>query len=175
MHVDSCASVFPTALGWFAIRTRRQALCRITVGHSSRTKAASAIGASAITCDADHGRLVDRFQQYADGQRVDFEDVEFLLEATTPFRRRVLMACRQIPYGSTWTYGELAACAGSAQAARAVGSAMATNRLPILIPCHRVIAARGKIGGYSAPNGIRLKQRLLRLEGIHLPGSGRAL
>ncbi|MGH6808763.1 MAG: methylated-DNA--[protein]-cysteine S-methyltransferase, partial [Ensifer adhaerens] len=71
-------------------------------------------------------------------------------------------------YGETVAYGELAVMAGRPGAARAVGSAMATCPVPILIPCHRVLAAGGKVGGFSAPGGSTSKIRMLELEGVHL-------
>ncbi|GIS60136.1 MAG: hypothetical protein CM1200mP2_23610 [Planctomycetaceae bacterium] len=71
---------------------------------------------------------------------------------------------RQVGYGQTTSYGEVARKIGRPGAARAVGTAMANNTVPILIPCHRVIAASGRLGGFSAPRGTRLKQRLLDLE-----------
>lgn len=83
------------------------------------------------------------------------------------FRGRVLRACARIPAGQVMTYGELAAKAGSPGAARAVGTAMATNPVPVIIPCHRVVRADGALGAYSA-GGTRAKARMLRAEGIAL-------
>lgn len=81
-----------------------------------------------------------------------------------PFHRKVLEQCAQIPAGQTLTYSELAARAGSRRAARAVGSAMARNRWPLIIPCHRVVGADGRLTGYSGTGGIETKRRLLDLE-----------
>ncbi len=81
-----------------------------------------------------------------------------------PFHRRVLEHCAQIPSGQTLTYGELAARAGSNRAARAVGSAMARNRWPLIIPCHRVVGSDGRLTGYSGAGGIETKRCLLSLE-----------
>ncbi len=80
------------------------------------------------------------------------------------FRRRVLEACRKIPFGATATYADLARAAGSPGAARAVGSTMATNPLPLIVPCHRVLRSDGSLGGFSSPQGPSQKTRLLRLE-----------
>lgn len=102
-------------------------------------------------------------QRFFEGWAVDF-DVSIDLSEATPFRRRVLMACRQVPYGTTATYGELARAAGRAQAGRAVGSAMACNPLPLVIPCHRILRSDGRIGGFSSPLGVDQKQRMLELE-----------
>lgn len=86
------------------------------------------------------------------------------LSAVPDFRRKVLEACRRIPFGATASYADLARAAGSPGAARAVGSAMARNPLPLIIPCHRVLASDGTIGGFSSPDGIQQKERLLLLE-----------
>lgn len=108
--------------------------------------------------------LRTRLQCYAEGSESDFDDCDVLVGPITPFQERVLAETRKIAYGQTITYGQLAARAGRPRAARAVGNVMAANTVPILIPCHRVVAAGGKWGGYSAPQGVRLKRRLLHLE-----------
>ena len=79
------------------------------------------------------------------------------------FARQILGACAQIGYGQTVSYSELARRAGKEGAARAVGQALAANRVPLLVPCHRVVRADGSLGGFSG--GLELKRRLLRLEG----------
>jgi methylated-DNA-[protein]-cysteine S-methyltransferase len=108
--------------------------------------------------------LRSRLQQFAVGEPVEFDDVSTEDSFRTGFQRRVVAATRCIRYGNTLTYGELASRAGSPHAARAVGQVMSSNPLPIIIPCHRVIAANGRPGGFSAPAGVRLKQRMLDLE-----------
>jgi O-6-methylguanine DNA methyltransferase len=102
-------------------------------------------------------------QAYFEGQRATFE-VRLDLEGLSEFRRRVLRACRRIPRGRTATYADLARAAGSPQAARAVGSTMANNPLPLIVPCHRVVRSDGSLGEFSSPEGPRLKRRLLQLE-----------
>ena len=82
----------------------------------------------------------------------------------TDFQQSVLRACYDIPAGSTLTYGRLAAVVGSPKAARAVGAAMARNRWPIVIPCHRVVGATGSLTGYSGNGGLTTKRKLLDLE-----------
>jgi methylated-DNA-[protein]-cysteine S-methyltransferase len=86
----------------------------------------------------------------------------------TVFRRQVYGATMAIPYGEVRGYGELALICGHPGAARAVGQFMATNRLPVIIPCHRVVAASGALTGYSAPGGLAFKADLLQLEGVAL-------
>jgi methylated-DNA-[protein]-cysteine S-methyltransferase len=82
----------------------------------------------------------------------------------SPFGRRVLQATAQIPFGSTATYGQVAARAGNAKASRAAGRALGANAIPIVVPCHRVIGTSGKLTGYTG--GLHRKEALLRLEGI---------
>ena len=81
-----------------------------------------------------------------------------------PFQAAVLNACRRVKHGKTITYGQLAKEIGKSNAARAVGNALARNPLPLIIPCHRVLAANNKLGGFSAPGGKNLKARLLKHE-----------
>ncbi|RLT12648.1 MAG: MGMT family protein, partial [Planctomycetota bacterium] len=100
----------------------------------------------------------------AAGKRVSFDNILVRIEHRTVFQRKVILATRAIGFGETVSYGELAARAGSPNAARAVGTVMANNEVPIIIPCHRVLASGGRIGGFSAPQGIDLKRRLLELE-----------
>jgi len=88
------------------------------------------------------------------------------LSGLSPFHRRVLQAARRIPYGRTATYSDLARRVGRPLAARAVGQAMARNPVPLVIPCHRVVASGGGLGGYGG--GLDLKRRLLALEGARL-------
>lgn len=108
--------------------------------------------------------LAARLQAFMQGQVDDFRDVELEPSVTTDFQRAVIQAVRQIPYGETASYAEVARRAGSPKAARGVGGVMAANRLPILIPCHRVVASGGGIGGFSAPTGVDLKRWLLERE-----------
>ena len=108
--------------------------------------------------------VVDRLQRYASGEAVNLADVPTCESDRTPFQQRVLQALKRVGYGQTLTYAELAAAAGSPRAARAVGTVMASNRVPLIIPCHRVVAAAGRLGGFSAPRGVELKRYLLRME-----------
>jgi len=109
---------------------------------------------------------------YLDGREVDFSTFPLNLSHYTPFQQKVLTVARAIPRGVTISYEELAIRAGFPGAARVVGSVMRKNRLPIIIPCHRVISKSGKIGGYSGMQKgpmIELKKKLLNLEGCNIP------
>ncbi len=104
--------------------------------------------------------------EYLDGKRQAF-DLPFALSGT-PFQLSIWNAARLVPYGETITYGELARLSGSPRAARAVGNALGANPLPLIVPCHRIVAAGG-IGGFSF--GVDIKRSLLRLEGIIISNS----
>lgn len=104
----------------------------------------------------------DQLQAYLDGEQVDFLSLP-LRPHGTAYQRRVWEGLRSIPRGRTLTYGELARSVGGS--ARSVGQANSLNPLPILIPCHRVLAAGGP-GGYSGDGGLATKRHLLRLEGV---------
>jgi methylated-DNA-[protein]-cysteine S-methyltransferase len=110
--------------------------------------------------------LGEKMKAYFRGEQVDFGDVELDLEWATPFQRAVADALRSVPYGEVVTYGELAALAGHPNAQRAVGTFCAHNRFPLVLPCHRVVAAGG-LGSYGSL-GLEYKQRLLELEGAAL-------
>ncbi len=108
--------------------------------------------------------LGDTVKAFFAGQPIGF-DVELDLSETTAFEASVIAAARRIPYGETVSYSELARSAGSPRAARAVGTVMAGNRFPLIVPCHRVVRSDGTLGGFSAPDGVDMKRRLLALEG----------
>lgn len=100
-------------------------------------------------------------------ERIDFLDLD--LDHVPAFDRRVYAVTLAIAPGETRTYGEVARAIGEPGAARAVGRALGANPIPIIVPCHRVLAAGGGIGGFSAPGGIATKRRLLAIESAHAP------
>ena len=151
------------AIGWSG-----ESFTSFSLGHPSAAAAQVSLGDVPIATNdppAYVQQLADRIQAYASGARDDFRDVTLDLSHLTEFQRRIVEQCRRIRPGATLSYGELAAKAGKPGAARAVGNTMARNRFPIVVPCHRVVAAGGALGGFSAPSGISLKERLLVLEG----------
>jgi methylated-DNA-[protein]-cysteine S-methyltransferase len=167
MQEPDSIHVFSTGLGWMAIRGRADRLVALAFQHASASDAAADVTArlAAPARRAPWGEaLAERLQRYATGEIVDFDDLPLTISATSLFQRRVLELCRQIPYGETRTYGQLAAAAGSPGAARAVGNCMAGNLLPLVIPCHRVVPSGGKLGSFSAPGGVQTKRRLLEME-----------
>ncbi len=166
-----------TALGALAIAVARERLAGVTFAHGSQAQAIARLermlGASAGArggtghTPADERLavdVIDRLVRFLEGEPVHLRDIPLALDHLSPFQQRVAAACQAIPYGATRTYGAVAAAAGSAGAARAVGQVMAGNRHPLVVPCHRVVAAGGKLGGFSAPQGLALKRRLLALE-----------
>jgi methylated-DNA-[protein]-cysteine S-methyltransferase len=112
--------------------------------------------------------LAHRITAALEGEPDEFTDIQIDLDHLTPFSRRVATFCRRIPWGETCTYAHLAVSAGRPGAARAVGRVMSRNRTPILVPCHRVIGSSGQLVGFSAPQGINLKRRMLAMESAAL-------
>jgi methylated-DNA-[protein]-cysteine S-methyltransferase len=117
---------------------------------------------SADEDDAGHP-LTQRLIAFFRGVDVCFDDVPLDFEDEAPFHQALAATLRQVPRGEVVTYGELAALAGRPRAARAAGTFCAQNRLPVFVPCHRVVAAGG-LGGYGSL-GLEYKRRLLALEG----------
>lgn len=111
---------------------------------------------------------IQEISEYFQGQRQHFT-LPVDLSGMTPFQRRVLDVALSIPAGDVWTYGEVARRIGNPKASRAVGRALGSNPVPIVVPCHRVIASDGSLTGYSAGGGIASKKWLLQMEGA-LPG-----
>lgn len=114
-------------------------------------------------------RLVEKVQRHLEGKLQDFAEVPLDWSIVSEFQQAIYRQTLAIKPGDRKTYGELARLVGlDAKSARAVGVAMATNPWPLIVPCHRVVAASGKMTGYSAPGGIRTKTRLLVIEGAEL-------
>ena len=104
------------------------------------------------------------------GDRRDLSAIALDFDGVPDFPRRVYELARSIPPGETLTYGEIARRLGDPRRAREVGQALARNPFPIVVPCHRVLAAQGRSGGFSAPGGVSTKLRLLEIEGARAPG-----
>jgi methylated-DNA-[protein]-cysteine S-methyltransferase len=110
-------------------------------------------------------RLAGMIGDYARGEPVDFSQIAVDFGEVDPLRQTIYAVLRRLRHGETLTYGQLAERAGIPGQAQTVGQAMGRNPVPLVVPCHRVLAAGGKIGGFSAPGGIATKQAMLRLEG----------
>jgi len=113
-------------------------------------------------------QVIDRIVALLRGKASDLSTVRLDMDEVPVFHRRVYEAARAIPQGMTLSYGEIATRVGAPGAARAVGQALGRNPFPIVVPCHRVLAAGGKIGGFSAQGGIATKRRMLAIEGAQL-------
>jgi methylated-DNA-[protein]-cysteine S-methyltransferase len=176
---DVVAVAFETELGWMALAQCSEVVAGVVFGYASKRPAMESLqrslkhGATAMPVVDFLGieeqpksidDVCERLKAYAAGEEVDFSDVAIDDRHLTDFGRRIFKACRQIPRGGTRSYGQLAAVCGSPGAARAVGQVMARNRYPLIVPCHRVLAAGGLLGGFSAPQGLAMKRRLLELE-----------
>ena len=116
----------------------------------------------------DIEQAIERIRALLSGSPVDLASVPLDMSAVGPFERRVYDVARTIPPGQTLTYGQIAARLGDPLLARDVGQALGRNPFPILVPCHRVLAAGGKLGGFTAPGGVATKQRLLAIEQAHV-------
>jgi methylated-DNA-[protein]-cysteine S-methyltransferase len=112
-------------------------------------------------------QLIADIRRYFEGEQIDFSGVPVDLGTQEPFFSQVYAEVRKLGWGETTTYGAVAkTLGGEPQAARAVGQAMASNPVPLIVPCHRVLAAGGKIGGFSAPGGSNAKTVMLEIEGV---------
>ena len=171
--------LFDTALGACGIAWTDRGVTRLQL--PERTPAATERRLRARSADSGTGvppapvrEVIAMLERYFAGERVDFSPVALDLTGVGAFHRKIYDALRSLGWGQTASYGDLARQAGSPGAARAVGQAMGHNPLPIIVPCHRVLASGRKIGGFSAYGGALTKQRLLALEGVHL-GAGTPL
>jgi len=166
--------LFETALGWCGIAwcesDGRPAVTALALPEAVRTmterRVAKRSGAhQPRTPPPEIAQTVERLCRHMGGEVQDFRDIAIDLEGVDPFARQVYAAAREIPAGETRTYGEIAKALNHSDAAPAVGQALAKNRIPLIIPCHRVLAAGGKAGGFSAYGGLATKAKLLAIEG----------
>lgn len=159
-------SVFATDLGWMGAVGRNEKVIATYVGFPSQKSVTSAVRQLARNFEMKDWdpSLRKKMEAYSKGNVVDFSDVEIDIDVKTGFRLKVILETRCLAYGETVSYGELATRVGHPRAYRAVGTVMSSNRFPLIIPCHRVLAAGGKLGGYSSPSGTNLKLKLLELE-----------
>lgn len=155
-----------TALGWLAVLSDGKQIHKLKMGYAESAdllRDCQKWQAPVVQPNPAERRWVSVLKKYATGHTVDLQDLPLVMPHGTDFQDSVRRACRQIPAGKVLTYGQVAQKAGYPQAARAVGSVMSRNELPLLIPCHRVVGTQG-LGGFSAPSGLTLKRQLLALE-----------
>ena len=108
---------------------------------------------------------ISDIRRLLDGQKQDLSAIALDMDGVPDFEQRVYAETRSIPPGETLTYGDIATRLGDVALSRAVGQALGRNPFPIIVPCHRVLAAGGKSGGFSAPGGVETKRRMLEIEG----------
>ena len=167
---------FPTSLGWISIAANDHGIIRASLPEPTLEGALKILDdiPTYASFQADTGpntsslltQAKELLTRYCNGEDVGLDDIPIDDTAWTLYTQRARAACRTIPRGETRTYAWLAQQAsGKSNSARAAGRAMATNPIPIIIPCHRVIATNGKLQGFGGTIGLPLKQRLLQMEG----------
>jgi methylated-DNA-[protein]-cysteine S-methyltransferase len=159
------------AIAWSEGENSSAAVTFLQLPEATTKRTEARIARHAGTCAASApprqiAAVIQRVSRHLQGDVQDFRDVAVDLDGAGPFARQVYEAARLIPAGQTTTYGELARAVSRPAAARAVGQALGRNPVALIIPCHRVLAAGGRPGGFSAHGGLTTKARLLALEGI---------
>jgi methylated-DNA-[protein]-cysteine S-methyltransferase len=167
--------IFETQLGFIGLAWSSAGLTRLCLPQSSREAVERRLlrlddiaGPDSETPPQWVADLIAAIRAYAQGETVDFSDVPVDLAGVDDFRLAIYDAARKLAFGETVTYGELASRAGHTGLARETGAALGANPVPLVIPCHRILAAGGKIGGFSAPGGSATKEKMLGLEGVRV-------
>jgi len=160
-------TVFPTAWGPVGAVATSNGLCRIELPHYQLDQLVDLITwehPGVVRDEQPFEQFISLVRDYFNAKEVDFGEAVCELPSERTFSGKVLRACRAIGYGQTCSYGDLGARIGSRDSARAVATVMSKNPLPLVLPCHRVVYTDGRPGGFSAPGGVELKQRMLDLE-----------
>jgi methylated-DNA-[protein]-cysteine S-methyltransferase len=172
--------VFDTAIGPCGVAWSDRGLVGVQLPEKDRAATELRLAAKAQSTGAAEpppsvAAVIADITRYLAGEQVDFSAVAVDLAALDPFRQKLYATMRSLAWGRTTTYGDLAKQLGATdwEGARNVGEAMGRNPVPVVIPCHRVLAAGGKLGGFSAHGGAKTKAKLLALEGVHLDGGPR--
>lgn len=160
-------AVWPTAWGPIGAVASPRGLRRVVLPHYQFDDLVDLLAwehPGAIRSEAPFDELIQLSREYFNAKPVSFDHLACELPKASTFAGKVFRACRAIPFGQTRGYGDLARRIGREDAARAVAAALGKNPIPIVIPCHRVTYADGRLGGFSAPGGPDLKKRMLALE-----------
>lgn len=162
--------LFDTAIGQCALTWRGEWLTGVFLPTLSEDAMQRAIerrapGATATSPAPFVTRAIDRIIRLCDGAAVTFDETPLDRGSIEPLSNRIYDILLRVPFGKTTTYGAIAEELGDKNLSRAVGAAMGANPFPIIIPCHRVTGAGGRLGGFSAPGGASAKRRLLEIEG----------
>ena len=164
--------IFKTADGFFGLLADNKGLLHSTlpVPDYSTARKYLLVGmfGDATKDEGIYPKLQKSIKAYYKGCYAELKKVRFVLnwEELTDFSKKVLNVCKNIPLGQILTYSQLAKKAGFSKAARAAGSVLAKNPLPLLIPCHRVVRSDGKIGNFSAAGGSKTKKKMIEFEKI---------
>jgi methylated-DNA-[protein]-cysteine S-methyltransferase len=166
--VDAGYDVVESPVGPLFVAASERGLLRISFDPApddQLERLAAVVGPRVLRAPRRVDPIRRELDEYFDGHRRAF-DLTIDLRGVTPFSERVLGELARVPFGETATYAQLAARAGNAKAARAVGTIMNRNPVPIVLPCHRIVGANGSLVGYGG--GLERKEMLLRLEGVLL-------
>lgn len=157
--------VFDTALGWMAVGWTEAGISRVLLpGEPPERMRERLIAMGGVEDEAGQGALVARIVAYAEGTEDAFQDVTLDLSGVSELQRRIYGHIRELGWGATTSYGAIARWLGDVALSRTVGTAMGQNPIPLIVPCHRVLAADGRTGGFSSPGGVRAKLEMLALE-----------
>lgn len=163
---------FMSAVGLCEISWTNHGVCRFRLPDIARSAQSGAgDGYHQLPADipADILLVIDAARALLDGADIDLSNTRLDLRKVSAFNKRVYAEALKIPRGKTITYGMLASAIGDKGAAQAVGRALGDNPIPLIIPCHRIVAANGAMHGFSAPGGVASKRRLLEIEGAIEP------
>ena len=163
-------AIFETPLGACGIAWNARGITGLQLPEASAEATRARLrrrwpGALEAQPPADVRHVIDRVLALLGGEAIDLVDVALDLDGVPEFHRKVYDVARTIPPGQTLTYGDIAERLGVPQEAREVGQALGRNPIAIIVPCHRVLAANGKMGGFSANGGVATKRRMLEIEG----------
>ena len=168
-------ALFDTAIGRCAIAWGERGILAVQLpeanDRATRARLLRRCSGASEMPPAEVKRVCEDIIALLDGEAIDLKSVALDMQAISSFERRVYEIARAIPPGETLTYGEIANRLGEPSAAREVGQALGRNPFPIVVPCHRVQAAGGKAGGFSAPGGVATKLRMLQIESVHTKGT----
>jgi methylated-DNA-[protein]-cysteine S-methyltransferase len=158
--------VFETAFGWAAVTVRGDVVINVALPGISSSSELKNVHNLSTEPDKFCKDVIRKICRYFEGKKVDFKDIPVELPFGSEFSKNILEACRGIPYGKVKSYSALAAEAGYPSSARAAANVLSRNPLPLLIPCHRVIKADGKTGGFmrNIEGAAEIKKRMLELE-----------
>lgn len=178
MKYNTCSFyiLFPTVLGTIGLAWSEVGIVGLQLPEKNESETRSRLRSRLDQADEVNSPeqwvadVIRRIQAHLRGLPQDFSDVPIDLRAVPNFHKLVYQAACTIPAGATQTYGDIAKKIENPQSARAVGQALGRNPVALIIPCHRVVAANGKPGGFSAFGGLSLKEKMLLAEGVSLRG-----